>query len=315
MNSIGGYFELELRKGKGFHPNAIALNTGRNAFEYILKIYKYKKVYIPFYTCDVILEPLKKTNTSYEFYYIDKNFEPIFDYSIIQNKEAFLYTNYFGLKDIFISTLVKNCNNLIIDNSQSFFSRPEKCIPTFYSCRKFFGIPDGSYLYLDGKVNLDLPLDHSENRFAHLMKRIEYGAEQGYYDFKKNDISFTNQPIKLMSKLTTALLCNIDYKFVQKKRVENFIYLHEKLSKYNELEINLCKKTIPMVYPFLINKPELKQKFFENKIFIATYWPNVLKWLNKDKIENIYAENIMAIPIDQRNSKQEMDIIVNLILQ
>jgi hypothetical protein len=33
--SIGGYFELELSRGEEYHSDAIRLNTGRNAFEYI----------------------------------------------------------------------------------------------------------------------------------------------------------------------------------------------------------------------------------------------------------------------------------------
>jgi hypothetical protein len=261
---------------------------------------KYKKVYIPFYTCDVILEPLKKTKNQYEFYNVDKNFEPIFDYNIIKGDEGFLYTNYFGLKDIFITELAKICKNIIIDNSQAFFSLPVKGVPTFYSCRKFFGVPDGAYLYLDGVPELDSLLDHSENRFAHLFKRIEYGAEEGYNDFKNNDNSFIGQPIKQMSKLTKALLCNIDYEFVKEKRIANFLFLHKKLLKYNELEINICKESVPMVYPFLINKTGLKQRLIENKIFVASYWSNVLKWSNKNSIEYKYSSEIIFLPIDQR---------------
>ena len=37
--AIGGYFELELNDyGTIFHDNAIALNSARHAFEYILRI-------------------------------------------------------------------------------------------------------------------------------------------------------------------------------------------------------------------------------------------------------------------------------------
>lgn len=40
---IGGYFELELKKGTDYHSKALKLNTGRNAFEYILKVKGYKR--------------------------------------------------------------------------------------------------------------------------------------------------------------------------------------------------------------------------------------------------------------------------------
>ena len=60
MEPIGGYFSLELPHYGEYHKDAIRLNTGRNCLEYILRVRNYKKVYIPYYTCDVVLEPFKK---------------------------------------------------------------------------------------------------------------------------------------------------------------------------------------------------------------------------------------------------------------
>jgi len=313
MNSIGGYFEMELRKGSEYHYGAIALNTGRNALELILKVKKYKKVFIPYYTCDVIFEPFEKTKIPFEFYSIDNNFEPVFNFSDLKKDEGFLYTNYFALKDSFIKELSGKCKSLIIDNSQAFYSKPVKNVPTFYSCRKFFGVPDGAYLFLAGADITNLPFDVSMDRFSHLIKRIEYGAEVGYDDYKANENSLIGQPILQMSKLTKALLCNIDYNFVRKKRTENFLFLHKKLSKFNEIKIDICKESIPMVYPFLTSSLNLKQMLIENKIFVATYWPNVLNWVNKDSIEYKYASEIIFIPIDQRYTLTEINNIVNLL--
>lgn len=59
---IGGYFELELPKREEYHKNVLALNTGRNCLEYILRLRGYKKVFLPYYTCEVILEPFSKLN-------------------------------------------------------------------------------------------------------------------------------------------------------------------------------------------------------------------------------------------------------------
>ena len=72
--SIGGYFSLELPQHEEFHKDAIHLNTGRNCLEYILKTRKYKCVHIPYYTCEVILEPFTKLGIDYKFYHINKNF-------------------------------------------------------------------------------------------------------------------------------------------------------------------------------------------------------------------------------------------------
>ena len=46
MNAIGGYFGLELDKENEYHSEAIRLNTGRNALEYILISGFYKKIYL-----------------------------------------------------------------------------------------------------------------------------------------------------------------------------------------------------------------------------------------------------------------------------
>ena len=142
MSPIGGYFELELRKGEEYHKDAIRLNSGRNAFEYILRARGYKKVYLPYYTCNVMLEPINRLSLEYEFYHIDEHLEPLFNYNKIGENEAFIFTNYFGLKGKIVQKLSKICTNLIIDDSQAFFENPIAGIDTFYSPIKFFGIPD-----------------------------------------------------------------------------------------------------------------------------------------------------------------------------
>lgn len=126
MKAIGGYFELELNKNKEYHNDAIRLNTGRNAFEYLLLANSYTKVYLPFFTCNALLEPLKRHQISYEFYHIDKKFEPLFDYNKIKSSEVFLYTNYFGLKDSLVIQIAKSCKKLIIDSAQSFFFKTNR---------------------------------------------------------------------------------------------------------------------------------------------------------------------------------------------
>ena len=55
MKEIGGYFEIEFPDvHSGIHEKAIKLNTARNCFEYILQANRYSKVYVPYFTCDVV---------------------------------------------------------------------------------------------------------------------------------------------------------------------------------------------------------------------------------------------------------------------
>ena len=313
MKSIGGYFELESRSFGAYYSDGIALNTARNAFEYLLKVRKYSKVYLPYFTCEVMLEPLKKLEIDFQFYEIDKNLEPVFDYTAIMVQEGFLYTNYFGLKDRFINKLATNISNLIIDNAQSFFSAPLDKIDTIYSARKFFGVSDGAYLFCDKLLNEELELDLSFKRMSHLLRRADTNAEDGYVDFCMNDASLSNQSLKHMSHLTHKILNSIDYDQVKKRRVENFQYLHHFLKDKNLFQIEESHDQIPMVYPYWTKDITLRNKLTVNRIYCATYWPNVLEWCDKDSVEVQLTNELVHLPIDQRYDLADMKNILKYV--
>lgn len=314
MKAIGGYFELELNHLGELHSNALNLNTGRNAFEYILRVRHYQKIYIPYFTCEVILQPLIRLKIDFEYYHINETFEPIFDFELMKSNEAFLYTNYFGINDLNVSTIAKKCKNVIIDNSQSFFSKPIEGTDTFYSARKFFGVPDGAYLYCNSPETLILEEDYSFERMIHLTKRIDMSAEDGYQNFCKNESDLANNTLKKMSKLTQKILTNIDYVGIAKKRIENFEYLNYTLSKVNELKVDLSNNQVPLSYPFLFNqKKDLYSILLNKKIYTSKYWSGVTEKVEEVSVEFNFTENLIHLPIDQRINKENLDLILQLI--
>ncbi len=313
MEAIGGYFSLELPVREEYHKDAIRLNTGRNCLEYILRARGYKKVYVPYYTCEAVMEPINKLGIPYEFYHIDIHFE-IRDRFTLKADEALLYTNYFGLKQRYVEQLAeKTGTRLIVDNTQAFYAKPIQGIDTFYTCRKYFGVADGAYLYTDILLDEDFEQDESYDRMAHLLKRIDLSAEQGFADFRKVDDGLDNQPIRKMSKLTQRIMQSIDYEAAAKKRRENYQMLHEELEEENNLVLPLDEDAVPMVYPYFAPIKELREKLIENKIFVARYWPNVLEWTTEKEIEYLLACQMQPLPIDQRYGKGDMKRIIDLI--
>lgn len=313
MEPIGGYFELELRKGEHYHKDAIKLNTARNCFEYVLRVRHYSKVFIPYFTCEVMLEPLKKLGINYEFYHINELLEPV-SYPKLSRAEAFLYTNYFGLKQGCVKLLEKKYgDHLIVDNAQAFFAEPIEGIDTFYSARKFFGVADGAYLYTEQQLVIDLDSDVSYERMSHLLKRIDLGAKASYLDFRYNDDSLCNQDIKLMSKLTEAILSGIDYESVKKQRRENYAFLDKSLTDSNQIHLELEEDAVPMVYPYLTDDVFLRQRLIDNKVFVATYWPSVSGWTTEGMLERELTEGILPLPIDQRCGIGNMKEIITII--
>lgn len=312
--AIGGYFELELHRGSEFHADAIALNSARNCLEYILLARKYKKVYIPGFTCEVVLEPFHKHNVDYEFYSINELLEPAC-YPKLSTNEAFLYTNYFGLKQKTVEKIASLYGEqTIIDNAQAFYAPPLPGIDTFYSPRKFFGVPDGGYLYTNAEPILNLPQDSSWMRMQHLLRRIDEGAEAGYADFRTNSKTLVNAPMKRMSKLTHAILCSIDYETAKQRRLENYRTLAERLSDRNALHLCASDENVPLVFPYLTPDISLRTRFISLRIFVATYWPNVIAWNEQNSLENKFVEQLLPLPVDQRYDKTDMLSIVRLAL-
>ena len=312
IKSIGGYPELELKKGEHYHQDAIKLNTARNCFEYILRVNQYKHVYIPYYTCEVMLEPIIKLGITYTYYHIDHLLEPVENYTL-NPQDAFLYTNYFGLKQDCAERLAEQYGEqLIIDNAQAFFEKPIKGIDTIYSARKFFGVADGAYLYTRNIIDTDFKFDVSYHRMQHLLLRSDLGAEAGYAEFVKNENLLVGNPISLMSVLTEKLLCSIDYNKIKDVRCENYDFLDFSLKKTNNISLLRTSDSIPMVYPYLTNNINLRRILIDEHIYVAKYWPNVID-NNNYSYESFIANNLMPFPCSQSYNKKDLERIVNII--
>ena len=313
MEPIGGYFGLELSYGSEYHKDAIRLNTGRNCLEYILRARGYKKVYLPYYTCEVVLEPFAKLGIEYEFYHIDIHLE-IRDKFKLKADEALLYVNYYGLKQRYVESLAaKVGERLIVDNTQAFYAQPIKGIDSFYTCRKFFGVPDGAYLYTDKLLDVELEQDQSYDRFMSLTKRIDLGAEAGYADFRVLSKTLVGQPIKRMSNLTQRMMQAINYAVIAKQRRENYMQLQKELGSSNSVDLPMEDDAVPMVYPYLTSSEGIREKLIDNKLFVARYWPNVLEWTTEGEMDYLLAYQMLPLPIDQRYRVKDMNRISTII--
>ena len=311
MKEIGGFFKLELNKNTEYYPDAIKLNSGRNAFYYILKAYKPKKIYIPYYICNSVLEPINKLNIDFKFYHIDEKFFPVLPTEIMED-DYILYVNYFGINIENVNILLKQFKNLITDNAQAFFYPPIK-LPTFYSPRKFFGVPDGAYLFSEKLLVENIERSVSYSNCSHLLKRFDLGSNECYLDYERSEKKFINQPIRLMSHLTQRVLSSINYESCMKIREDNFQYIHERLKDLNELTINTNNLKGPMKYPFLIKKEGLKDFLIKNRIYVSTYWNEVLEKVEQNTIEYKLTKYLAPLPIDQRYTHIEMDMIIEKI--
>ena len=311
--AIGGYFELELPLKEEFHKDALRLNSGKNCLEYILRARQYKKVYIPYYTCDVVLRPFEKLHIPFEFYHINIHLELAQEINLKEG-EALLYTNYFGLKQHYVESLVnKYGSKVIVDNTQAFFSKSLDGIDTFYTCRKFFGVSDGAYLYTSEKLDFQFERSTSYEHTSHLIKRLDLSPEDGFEDFHQSDERLVGEEVMLMSNFTQRLMQSIDYENVAVARSANFLRLHDHLKNTNILTIQMDGDVIPMVYPYMTENKGLRNYLIKNRVYPAKYWPNVDEWVKSDSIESKLSNFMVPLPIDQRYGHEEMNRIIKLI--
>lgn len=320
MQPIGGYFSLELNDGKERHSKALRLNAGRYALEYILKAREYRKVYIPYYLCDSVLQPIRRLGVEYELYHINELFEPA-DKVTPMDDEAVLYVNYFGLKNHYTDIFCYSYRNTIIDQTQAFYSEPgnkynnnEIQCDSFYSCRKYFGVADGAYLYTNCLLSEDLLQDESFQRMMFLTKRIDRSPQEGYADFHDNDQILSTVGMRRMSHLTESIMQSIDYTAKANRRIHNFHILDKELRATNRFKWKMDYGTVPLVYPYYVeNGARLRQHLIDNQVFCARYWPNVTDWCHPTDLEYQLAENLVCLPIDQRYDEKDMRMILDII--
>ena len=307
MTEIGGYIELDRYRGGILHDGAVALNCGRNALAYLIKSKKINKILLPYFVCSSVMDVCKREGVDIRYYSIGMDFLP--SGIRLKNDEWLYIVNYYGqISNMTILELKKKYQNIIIDNAQAYYQMPVDGVDTLYTCRKFFGVADGAFLYTDAALDESLRIDESFDRMHFLLGRFERTASEFYSEYSANNNIFANEPVKRMSRLTANLLRAIDYEHVKSVRTINFACLHRYFSEINKLSL-----TVPdgaFMYPLYIeNGASIRKKLQEEKIYIPTLWPDVFDLCEKSQTEYDMAMNILPLPVDQRYGTAEMDYL------
>lgn len=306
----GGFLEMEAGHGEMYHADATYLNSARNALKYIIRLHQIKKIAVSYFTCPVIWQAIEEEQCEMVFFDVDKNMDPILEH--IGCNEFILCNNYFGIKSKKIHTLVKQYPNLIVDNAQAFYS-PAYGIASFYSPRKFFGLPDGGIAVTSRFLDETFDTDISYQRCAHLLKRHDLGANAAYQDFCEADRELNDPAIKLMSNLTKNMMRSINYDYAKIRRRNNFALLHNQLSAVNALNIDLTDEDVPMAYPLLIERADIKTKLISRKIYVPTYWPQLEQFCPENSNALYFKANLIPLPLDQRYMEDDIHAMLEII--
>lgn len=313
--SIGGFFGLELPHFANFPLKniGISVGSGRQALELILRnIKEINSLWIPYFICPTILEPLNRFGIKTKHYSLDESLNPILS-TPFEKYEYILYPNYFGVKSATVSRLAAEFSTkLIIDNAMALFAPPMEQSHSFYSPRKFCGVPDGGIAILAQKREI-LPLPPAPNaQEAHfLFTCLSEGVHAASRECELNEVRLAHESLQGMSALTSQLLDSIDFTTISKRRLENSNYLHTQLASWNRLQLQLTEA--PAYYPFFTGFPYLRDKLIDHGVLLPIFWEELLDILPISSTEYKFISHILPLPIDQRLTTHQLNKILSIV--
>lgn len=274
---------------------------------------------LPRYQCETVRNFLLKKGMETAYYHIGEDMLPL-----AENREpdaAIVLVNYFGLIPASaLEAFVRSNRNVVIDNTQGFYQPNIPGAYSVYSPRKFFGVPDGCYVIgADAERYLEeYGQDSSAPSASFLLTRIESGGNANYDQYQESEHRLDGSDILRMSPLTRALLDNVDYDAIRQKRQRNYDYAANVFSGVNQLLAPLLEREeaqVPMVYPLLIEREELRYILKENHVFVGQWWKYLLGELDVVQLERRLSLYMLPIQIDQRYGPEEIDYVAELIFR
>lgn len=329
------------------HPlkskDAYLFRSGRDALKAVAAGYaeNHKKVLLPALCCESMVSPF--TMNGYEVNFYKLNGDCTADIKDIENKLSddciFIYISYFGVKPMCNEDLCSlkakfEKAKFVEDRTHNPLHRiggNEFCADaTVISIRKWLSIADGGLLFTkDCFDNCYL----SENSFADIRKNamqlkneyLKTGDEclksefrcllneaSELLDASKNSYSITESSKELLNK--------IDFDKILKDRQRNSNILSEALAP-------LCKKgklkfisqepaSSTLYFPVIVaDRDEIQGKLAKKSVFCPVIWPLPNGAEGVCENSKYIADNMLAIPCDQRYSADDMRKISQIITE
>lgn len=293
------------------YNNIASFNTVKAAIPLIRKYLATDEILVPHYLCPNVIKELEGNFKNISFYNIDKDLLP--SISELTSKTVYI-VNYFGVMDKRLNSFIKKHKDttFIIDNAHSFYSKPVMRDNAFnlYSCKKFFGVPDGGYLISKNSISSPYKKTVSNTIANYLIKSLEEGTNSCYLEKKRVD-EYINCNYSGISIFSEKLLSCIDYKKIREIRKSNFKIYDDAFGAMNRIK---CEQdSAPYVYPLNVGK-NIKKELVSEKIYVPTLWAQLLTDEYKGTYEQDLTENTLFLPLDQRYVKEDIEYIIKRVI-
>jgi hypothetical protein len=194
----------------------------------------------------------------------------------------------------------------VVDDTQAFYRTGDTAIWSFNSARKFFGVPDGGFLY--GPHHPPRPQPSLTGGCEHLTRRLEGDTYASFQLYREHEARI-GIDIRAISELSNRLLAAVDHEAVRAARRRNFDALHQHLGMMNRMPIGVFayEHEVPMCYPFLPDAEISREELWRRSLFVPQLWPEVLqRRVSGFERERKLASRLLPLPIDQRYDLEDM---------
>lgn len=299
---------------------------------------------LPAYMCDTVFPPFEREGFEIHFYHVNKELE-VNEHElralIEQINPGLLFIHpYYGV-DTWRSMrplLAKwKAQGVCImeDVTQSYYLEGVGAEADYVvgSLRKWYPVPDGGFVVSDEELTWETIEDDQEfakTRLKMLMDKWEY--LYGNADVKKKKLdkaAYLKQNLELEEQLdqysgirnisndTAFILERTDEEDAKRRRSDNYGYLYDRLKNKTQFKpIITCssKEAAPLYFAIYAEKrDDLKSFLVAHEIYAPILWP-----IGKENGPHLTAEekyiyeHMLALPIDQRYGREEMQRIIEV---
>lgn len=308
--------------------------SGRTSIDIVIRnIGDVKKVMLPSYCCDSMVEPFRKNGLEvcyYNVYYDDKL---MIELNIPDDVDILMWSNYFGYKiempdvshfkqkgGIVIEDITHSLLSDAVFNPQSDF--------LVASIRKWLPVLCGGYCASFNSILKDKPKKYPPEFFVRERKKAMKLKQEYLIDNdKKKKTAFlsifsnTNEWLRhnytdlMIDAESEQIISRTDFEWVKEIRTKNAKRLYEGLQNCNSVkplfESNLMD--CPLFVPVIIAEEKrniIQKKLIDNEIYCPIHWPKP-DGCNSN-LYNIELSLICDQRYDEKDMQRIIDVLCNL---
>lgn len=315
--------------------------SGRDALKAVAKFYqtRIKTVLLPALCCESMVSPFVMNGYKLVFYKINANYTANSEdvESKLERNCLFLYMPYFGVKpfeDVLLRRWKEEFGIICIeDRTQNALHKNQTAFVAdvvISSIRKWLAIPDGGFLWSKENIENATPIasifaDIRANAMKKKSLYLSTGKEELKTAYREMlqmaaESLDENSDFHSISPQSEALLNRIDFAkilLLRQKNVKDLKSLLNNLAVKGKIAyITQNPEDSTLYFPILVkNRDKLQKQLAEKKIYCPVIWPIPKEARNVCRVAEYTAENMLALPCDQRYDAKDMEYIATALMQ